>query len=169
MSERCWCTRSALDDLLAEAQSWRLRETGGALLGWRDEQSAVIVKVLGPGPRAKHGFSSFEPDGDWQTTEGAAVYRASDRRIAYLGDWHSHPRGSSSPSRQDQTTARMISEDAGFRAPTALYAIASRRGTWRGPWALTIWEVRDGELEELELTVIDDQQVEAKLAASASG
>ncbi len=65
MPSRCWFDRRALNDLQVEARHWLIRETGGALLGWRDGSGVVVAHVLGPGPEAKHGFSSFEPDAEW--------------------------------------------------------------------------------------------------------
>lgn len=132
MLERCWFDRSALSELLAEAQRWRLRETGGALLGWHEGRQVVVRQVLGPGPQAKHGFSYFEPDHEWQGEQGRKIYENSGRTIAYVGDWHTHPRGRAIPSRQDRTTMAMIAEDKDFRAPNALAAIVGRRRLRRG-------------------------------------
>jgi integrative and conjugative element protein (TIGR02256 family) len=156
MRGTCWIKREALAVLLAEARRWPLRETGGALLGWRDEKSALVIAVLGPGPEASHGYSHFEPDGEWQQREGERHYRESGRTVAYLGDWHSHPHGGPYPSRQDRQTARMVAEDEAFRAPQPLYAIASKR--WyelRNPsWRLKVLEWHEGRLQEMELRVL---------------
>jgi integrative and conjugative element protein (TIGR02256 family) len=138
----CWCDSSALDELLREARRWPLRETGGALLGWRGDGEAVIASVLGPGPSARHGLRSFEPDAEWQNEQGRRHYRESGRTIAYLGDWHSHPHGGATPSDQDRETAEMIATDPAFRTPQPLYAIASK--PWRAlrlrAWQLTVYE-----------------------------
>lgn len=128
MLERCWFERGALNELLAEARRWRLRETGGALLGWRSDTEVVVRRVLGPGPKAKHGFSHFEPDAAWQGARGREIYAESGRTIAYVGDWHTHPRGRATPSRQDRKVMREIAADSDFRAPNPLSAIVGR------PW-----------------------------------
>jgi integrative and conjugative element protein (TIGR02256 family) len=155
MSGHCWCARSALDALLAEARRWPIRETGGALLGWREADQWVIAQILGPGPHAKHRLSSFEPDAVWQNEQGHRIYRESGRTIRYLGDWHTHPRGMPRPSRQDRRTARLIAEDPDFKTPQPLYAIAGHRHPLavRSPWILSLLVVDDGELKPLPLTL----------------
>jgi integrative and conjugative element protein (TIGR02256 family) len=127
--KRCWAERAALKDVLAEARRWPLRETGGALLGWRDDGEVVVSRILGPGHRAKHRFSSFEPDTVWQGERGREIYAESGRTIAYVGDWHTHPRGAPIPSRQDRKTMKVISEDEDFRARNPLSMIVGR--PWR--------------------------------------
>jgi integrative and conjugative element protein (TIGR02256 family) len=156
MQWRCWIRRVALNELLGEARAWQVRETGGALLGWHKNGEYVIDRVVGPGPEAKHGFASFEPDGEWQAQEGARIYRETDRTVAYIGDWHTHPRGHPFPSTQDRRTARMIAEDKDFRIDRPLYAIAGRslRDVAARRWRLALF-VWDGEaLEQLEVEVI---------------
>ncbi len=156
MPALCWFDRNALDELHAAARHWPLRETGGALLGWREEDQYVVSRVLGPGPDAKHGFGSFEPDGRWQSEQGAETYRESGRTIAYLGDWHTHPRGAPVPSQQDRKTAKMIAEDPDFRSLEPLYAIVGKRGRpWARKWKLVVYRQIDGELVEIELCVKD--------------
>jgi integrative and conjugative element protein (TIGR02256 family) len=154
MPDICWCADYALTDVFAEARRWRVRETGGALLGWRGPEGPFVTRVLGPGPKAHHGWSSFEPDGEWQNAEGAHIYRATDRQVTYLGDWHTHPRGGHKPSSQDRKTARMIAGDEAFRAPTPLYAIAHRSRRLRGDWRLTVYEVREEKLIQLAIRVV---------------
>lgn len=154
MPRVCWCDRRALDALCREARRWRVRETGGALLGWRgDGDEPVVAAVLGPGPDAHHGFSSFEPNATWQNRQGADIYESSGRTIAYVGDWHTHPRSRPEPSRQDRKTAREIAGDEAFRTPRPLYAIAGRRSgrVRRRPWQLALWEHRDGQLHPLTI------------------
>ena len=74
----CWIRSRALESLINEARAWPLRETGGALLGHRDGELAVIEQVLGPGPNAGHGLSHFEPDAKWQLGEGERIYAERD-------------------------------------------------------------------------------------------
>src|SRR5680860_325725 len=142
MLSRCWIDETALSDLLAEARRWRLRETGGALLGWRDGADVAVACVLGPGPDARHRLRSFEPDGPWQVAQGRRIYAATDRTVAYLGDWHTHPFGWPTPSRQDETAARQIAEDADFRTAEPLSGIVGRAPRGRPRLVMHAW---DGE------------------------
>lgn len=142
---------TALSDLLDEARRWRLRETGGALLGWRDGADVAVACVLGPGPGARHRVRSFEPDGPWQVAQGRKIYAATNRVVAYLGDWHTHPFGWPTPSGQDRTAARQIANDPGFRAPEPLSGIVGRAPRGRSRLVVHAW---DGEgLAPLETTI----------------
>jgi integrative and conjugative element protein (TIGR02256 family) len=110
------------------------RESGGVLLGWVDSNHAKRIKVIkqiGPGPKAGHETHRFEPDGEWQARRIAAAYENSGRTVTYLGDWHSHPRGGSTPSELDRSTARKIAEAPEARAPHPLILILhGRPGEW---------------------------------------
>jgi integrative and conjugative element protein (TIGR02256 family) len=157
MQGTCWIRRSALEELLAEGRRRPLRETGGALLGHRDGELAVVETVLGPGPGAVHGYSHFEPDAEWQQREGERIYERSGRTIAFLGDWHTHPRGGPFPSHQDRETAETIADDRAFRAPRPLYGIASKRWYARreSAWRLRMLEWHRGELVDVNLITLE--------------
>jgi integrative and conjugative element protein (TIGR02256 family) len=164
MPGTCWINRAALESLLDEARHWPLRETGGALLGYREGNVALVEHVLGPGPDASHGYSHFEPDVEWQLREGERIYAESGRKIAYLGDWHTHPHGGPYPSRQDRDTAKLIATDRGFRSPRPLYAIASKR--WfecrGGRWRLRMMEWHRDSLAEMDLHVLGRNESAAR-------
>lgn len=130
---------------------WWLRETGGALLGWRDGPDAVVARGLGPGPRAQHGFRSFEPDAAWQVEQGRRIYRESNRTIAYIGDWHSHPIGALVPSAQDREAVETIATDPGFRAPQPLSAVVAGRLAGRRQFRLTVYLWRGQQFDEMEI------------------
>lgn len=84
------------------------RETGGILVGrWTSASAALLTHVIGPGPKARHGFRRFTPDTEWQTTELASVW-SSAPGLEYLGDWHTHPMGSATPSGRDRSVADAI-------------------------------------------------------------
>jgi integrative and conjugative element protein (TIGR02256 family) len=154
LQPRCWFDSGALDDLLAEARRWPLRETGGALLGWREGEQSVVARVLGPGPDAKHRLRSFEPDVAWQAERVAEIYAESGRTITYTGDWHTHPLGGAKPSKQDADTAAMLARDTRFRTPIPLYGVVVRdrlRLRWHIGWKVAIYEWRDNDFVQTEL------------------
>jgi len=117
----------------------------------------VIARALGPGPNAKHGFFSFEPDYEWQVEHGRRIYRESNRCVAYIGDWHTHPFASPRPSWTDRKAARQIAEDPDFRAPEPLSLILGR--SWRAGDrhrevaldSLMVYVWRNVELEILDI------------------
>jgi len=137
--------QSVLELMTREAERTFPKESGGALMGYRDVDDEDLIQVvaqIGPGPEAIHETHRFEPDGKWQATQIASVYKESGRVITYLGDWHSHPRGSSTPSSLDRSTARDIARCDEARAPNPLILIvfgkpeiwdvaAYRRQRWR--------------------------------------
>jgi integrative and conjugative element protein (TIGR02256 family) len=158
MQSRCWLDDSALRSLHLETGHWRVRETGGALLGWRSGSDAVIKRVLGPGPNAKHGFTFFEPDGEWQVVQGRRVFKESKKTIRYIGEWHSHPLARPIPSEQDRKTARQIAEDPDFMAPQPLSAIIGTSWHRRLRGAdldLKVYVWVDEQLQEMEIIRFD--------------
>ena len=107
---------SALREIIAEAKRWRVRETGGILVGyWVDEESAIITNVSGPGPKAHHGLYTFEPDSTFSQQQLNKIYYESDGQKTYIGDWHTHPLGSLEPSASDSETTFNVASDPDFR------------------------------------------------------
>ncbi|MHB8490687.1 MAG: M67 family metallopeptidase [Solirubrobacteraceae bacterium] len=98
-------------------------ETGGALFGFGSDYELVIVCAYGPGPRAKHRRTTFEPHP--RTTDALirAVWKASDRRYRYLGSWHSHPGGVARPSGTDVQTTECVANDPAVRLSRPLVLI----------------------------------------------
>ncbi len=154
MLKRCWFDYGALTELFNEARRWRLRETGGALLGWRDGGDVVVRRILGPGPHARHGFSHFEPDHNWQGEEGRRIYEESKRTVAYVGDWHTHPRGAPRPSAQDRKTMAAIANDKDFRSPQPLSLILGR-SRFRRRRELHVYIWNGTTLEPIKVEIFD--------------
>lgn len=107
-------------------------ETGGVLMGYwvpppHPRREAVVTDAIGPGPRAVHAATRFEPDDAWQERRVAEAYRASGRLHTYLGDWHTHPNGAPRPSPLDRATARRIATAPAARAPEPLMVIIALR------------------------------------------
>lgn len=123
--------RAAMLDAAADKEP---DETGGILLGYEapNDRAIVITEIVGAGPQARNSRDRFEPDGRWQEDEVARIYEESGRRTTYLGDWHSHPDGIPTPSREDDRTARTIGEHAPARMPhPVMIIVASNRKSWR--------------------------------------
>ncbi len=119
-----WWERQALDEAVAKATRSFPLETGGVLLGWRTgPRLAVVSHVVGPGPGAEHHERSFRPDAAWQQKQINEIYENSGRRVTYLGDWHTHPKGSPSLSRRDANTLRRIARYGDARAPKPIMAV----------------------------------------------
>lgn len=121
-----WIPEHVLRLMAEEADGRAPDETGGVLLGyWAVPPSlaplhraeGVVTAVVGPGPRAEHRRATFSPDHDYHEREIARLYDASERRWAYLGDWHSHPDGTARLSEKDLTTMTRIATEPAARAP----------------------------------------------------
>jgi integrative and conjugative element protein (TIGR02256 family) len=144
--EAVWVPQTVLHRLAAEATALAPLETGGMLLGYvaDNEQSveAVVEEIVGPGPDALHGRYRFLPDGRWQRSQMLKAFYASGGVITYLGDWHSHPNGGSTPSGRDLKTVRAVARRRRARTPNPLSAILY--GAERN-WRLAPY-VYDGEV-----------------------
>jgi integrative and conjugative element protein (TIGR02256 family) len=111
--------REHLEKMLLEGRRMFPLETGGVLMGFVSAKRTVVTSVIGPGPRAVHRRRSFTPDAEWQQDRVADLYESSGRRDTYLGDWHTHPAGSTRASFTDWVAAWTIarSREARCRKP----------------------------------------------------
>jgi proteasome lid subunit RPN8/RPN11 len=68
----------------------------------------------------------------------------------YLGDWHSHPRGSVHPSGKDLQVLREIAGHARARCKNPIMCIVAG-----GPsWEISAWQLIDGKSLEIEMVVV---------------
>ncbi len=135
---KAWFAKSAVREMLAEADRVFPLETGGVMMGyWAESRDEVVVcHVTGPGPLAVHSEHAFVPDGDYQESEIARIYKESGRVHSYLGDWHTHPREGVYLSRKDVGALRKISGFAEARAPVPIMAVL---GGGDPEWLLGTW------------------------------
>lgn len=154
-----WWAAAALEEALREAQRAYPLETGGLLLGWSPHPGAVVIsQVIGPGPKARHHATTFTPDAAWQEEQLAQAYELAGRRLQYLGDWHTHPRGTARLSSIDRATLRRIAAHPDARAGHPVMAVLAGGPLWQvavrqqsrrrgGPDRLTL-EVQTGLLDQ---------------------
>jgi integrative and conjugative element protein (TIGR02256 family) len=150
---------NVLDEMKAEARQRFPEESGGVLLGYRypgRRHPVRIIGQIGPGPNARHRRHRFEPDGAWQAEEIARAYAESGRRLAYLGDWHSHPNGGGRPSGLDRATARAISKCDGARAPQPFVLILHGG---RMEWSIASYSYRRRRLGRASLHLVAGEVV----------
>lgn len=131
---KLWIPRKVLVEIKSLASLSFPMETGGMLLGYiSDNNDVVVTAIIGPGPDAKASRYAFEPDAEYQQVELEAHYRATKGIESYLGDWHTHPHGSSIPSRTDKRTLAHIALTTSSRINHPVMAIA---GNAAGDWKL---------------------------------
>lgn len=132
-----WVSEAVLEAMEEEAREKSPMETGGVLIGYwaNDSDEVVITHATGPGPEATHRAHQFIPDARFQRDEIARIYRASQRLHTYLGDWHTHPRGSLRLSPRDVRTLASIAATPAARASVPLMAILAGEDSW----VLAVW------------------------------
>lgn len=157
--EKVWLSQVARRAMVAEAGRSEPDETGGMLLGYVATEAlpsaAVVELIVGPGPQAVHRSARFVPDSGWQQSQLEQIYAARPA-TTYLGDWHSHPRGSGSPSRRDTKTARKIARSRKARMPHPLMAVLF--GSDKGGWDLEVHCLRRRQLDALDVTVFTEDE-----------
>jgi integrative and conjugative element protein (TIGR02256 family) len=132
-------------------------ETGGILFGYwiRRPREAVVSEVIGPGPNADHGCTSFKPDAPYQEKALARLYQEYGRRHAYLGDWHTHPTGGAYLSVLDCDTLRRIALHSPARAPTPIMIVMTPSSRWRPrAWVRRRWSFLERVERYPELEVV---------------
>lgn len=136
-----WLDERALALIESETKKRPRTETGGALFGFGDGDDLVVAGAYGPGPRARHRRTTFQPHPETTGLLMDAVREHSRRRYRYLGSWHSHPGGVPWPSGTDISTVEAIADDAevGLSQPLMLIQASRPIGRECRPAALRAW------------------------------
>lgn len=103
------------------------------------DSELVITHAIGPGPSAAHYKKSFVPDSGYQEAEIARIYTESNRFSTYLGDWHTHPSGSSYLSYRDKRTLKEIASFRDARCPIPVMAVL---GGGEDDWVMRVWKYK---------------------------
>lgn len=144
-----WLKSSLLQKLEAETFLWYPKETGGLLAGYIDQRGNIVVrKVTKSGPAAVHSPYAYTPDYKYDEKKIAQIYKNSERKFVYLGDWHTHPKSASYMSGRDKETIVTISSSRDARMPTPVMAILGTQ-----PFQLRAWQLVKGEINEIQLAV----------------
>jgi len=133
MSDRLWIAYGVFENMCELATRLFPLETGGMLLGYRaDNNEAVVTEIVGPGPKARHSRYRFKPDPDYQQQELESHFHRTEGKETYLGDWHTHPYGTSMLSLIDRRTLRRIALTPSSGTPHPIMVIMAGEVTdWR--------------------------------------
>jgi len=133
-----WLRELAKNFIISKAREHYPLETGGVLMGYFAELSniPVILYASGPGPKAIHFRNYYRPDSDYDNLEIARVYEESQRKITYLGDWHTHLKPYGGLSYRDKRTLRRIALCKSARVETPIMLVLS----YGGQWEATVWQ-----------------------------
>jgi integrative and conjugative element protein (TIGR02256 family) len=137
-STTAWLPRLAVELIQRDAEAAFPLETGGILMGYWAESDVVITDAIGPGPKAVHYAVGFLPDAEYHEKEVARIYKQSDRTSTYLGDWHTHPYGSTRLSRRDRRTMKRIACSHEARCPKPLMAVLAGG---KREWITDVWSL----------------------------
>lgn len=138
--------------MLEQAQRHAPNETGGILVGRRIGEIIEIISASEAGPNALSQPARFERDGPYCQVFLEEAARKTPG-VDYVGEWHSHPGSSASPSGRDTASFWEIADDADYltTAPV-LIIVAPSVVDERVDWSHTIFPVgglaRTIELEE---------------------
>lgn len=116
--------------IVAEAQSWHPKETGGVLVGHFEGDRLNIQHAVGPGPRATHKRAFFQRDQEHSERQVEMIHKQSGGKSDYLGEWHSHSRRQG-PSATDISSMLNIRDEASNNCRQPLLVIVMQhRGSW---------------------------------------
>lgn len=162
MSATIWIDAVARHAIGEHAITRRRTETGGALIGYEHDDEVVIACAYGPGPRARHRRTTFEPHR--QTTQAVidAVRKHSDSRYRFLGSWHTHPCGVARPSGTDIASLEAMADQPDLFLSRPIMLIQATQPRHRG--AITS-ELRAWTWDQATRWALPAELVEVKLQA----
>ena len=103
--------RSVLGVIRKEVRAARRFETGGALVGYVQENNIVVItNASGPGPNSELTRDSVLIDGSYTTDFCNVLFERSRGKLDYVGDWHRHTGWSLKSSGRDEEAMRTIQE-----------------------------------------------------------
>lgn len=114
--------QSCLDRMLELMKTFDKVETGGILIGKYTSNNTIaeISFICGPPPDSKHGKYSFERGiiGLKEMLESLWL-----DGYFYIGEWHTHPKASPTPSGTDLSQMIAISNAAQYKCPEPILII----------------------------------------------
>lgn len=117
---------------LAEFRQLKLNspESGGILLGFRRGSHIHVVEFTSPQPGDKQSRTSFDRVSGAHQQIAIDRWAASDSRMDYVGEWHTHPERCPTPSGIDAREWHAIYSS---RSMPMLFAIlGTQRELWLG-------------------------------------
>ena len=120
--------------MLCELKRCYPKETGGVLMGQRNDNNIILSHYIGPGPKAIHKHFSFMPDDKYQQQEISKIYTRTNREITYLGDWHSHPYNKAYLSGMDKDVLKKIADYNDARLADPVMIIIGTRPFETSAW-----------------------------------
>lgn len=116
-------SKSVLKRIEEETQFHYPKEFGGVFIGYKTDASFIITDILIP-DEYKNGTTIFIRKPGTLNERLNEIHRVTNGEIQYLGEWHSHPDGPTSPSRTDINAMQKIAKDKKINIDKPLLMIA---------------------------------------------
>lgn len=131
-----------LDAMRRRAAEATPRETGGTLVGHysEDNRVAFVTEALEAKTGARRNRTKFYRPPDDVDDQLARVYQESEGRTHYLGEWHTHPKMTSTPSPMDLGTLRGLARSRSVATDTPFMIILGGDFSASSPSSCTLAE-----------------------------
>ncbi len=127
-------------EMARQAREHAPNETGGILIGRRRGEVVEVLAVSDAGPNAISEPARFERDGEYCQAYLERTVRELGGGVDYVGEWHSHPGSSATPSTRDTASFAEIAEDPDYltTAPV-LVIVAPAMSDDRVDWSFNVF------------------------------
>lgn len=116
-----------LDNMIKNITNSGDLETGGILIGYKDENNIVSLLIsTGPGPKAVRKSNWFERDVEYCQRILDEEFEKDSKKHRYIGEWHYHPNLNNYPSNQDLISLSAIASSKNYVVDEPIMLIFSR-------------------------------------------
>lgn len=116
-------SKSILKRIEEETKFHYPKEFGGVFIGYKSDINFIITDILIP-DEYKNGQTIFIREPGTLNERLSEIHKMTNGEIEYLGEWHSHPNGPTTPSRTDIKAMEIISKDKNINIDKPLLMIA---------------------------------------------
>jgi len=115
-------SKSVLNRIEEETKFHYPKEFGGVFIGYKADLHFIITDILIP-DQYKNGQTIFIREPGTLNERLSEIHRITNGEIQYLGEWHSHPNGPTTPSRTDINAMQEIAKDKNINIDKPLLMI----------------------------------------------
>ncbi|WP_179319962.1 ThiF family adenylyltransferase [Winogradskyella helgolandensis] len=116
-------SKSVLKRIEEETKFHYPKEFGGVFIGYKSDLHFIITDILIP-DHYKNGQTIFIREPGTLNERLSEIHKMTNGEIEYLGEWHSHPNGPTTPSRTDINAMQEIAKDKNINIDKPLLMIA---------------------------------------------
>ncbi|NIJ46583.1 integrative and conjugative element protein (TIGR02256 family) [Wenyingzhuangia heitensis] len=116
-------SKSVLKRIEEETKFHYPKEFGGVFIGYKSDLHFIITDILIP-DQYKNGQTIFIREPGTLNERLSEIHKMTNGEIEYLGEWHSHPNGPTTPSSTDINAMEIISKDKNINIDKPLLMIA---------------------------------------------